>query len=85
MYDPSSRVKQSLKKMQIRDALAELGATTFPVMEDVCPVHVSAFYHINNDRKDVDNLLKLSMDVMQCIVFGNERFVYGIHATKILH
>ena len=85
MYDPTSRVKQAVQVL-LRHALDEIDAFEAQqldtVFEPSARLKVRVQYYLHDDRKDIDNLLKFTFDVMQGIVFANDRFICEVEARK---
>jgi Holliday junction resolvase RusA-like endonuclease len=76
IYDPSHQQKRACKQA-LRQALSELGITQFPVY----PGHNLKFivkmnFYLHNHRKDNDNLEKFAMDMMESIIYYNDRQIY---------
>jgi Holliday junction resolvase RusA-like endonuclease len=68
----------------LREALAEVGATSFPLFKNDRKLKVvRATFHVFNARKDVDNLVKFLLDSVEGIVYNNDNMVYLVVAKKI--
>ena len=85
MYDPSARIKQAVQVL-MRHALDEIDAFESQMLNTVfeaeARLRVTVTYLLVDDRKDIDNLLKFTFDVMQGIVFSNDRFICEVVARK---
>ena len=81
VYDPSSTIKSAVKVL-LTAALQELGQFQVPLFPAGRRITVTAKFTVRDPRKDVDNMLKLLLDVMQGIVFNDDRFVYSVTASK---
>ena len=82
LYDPSSKLKRLLKTA-INDSLAAIGVASLPVFSPNINVKVEAKFHVTNFRKDLDNMLKLILDVLQGYAYNNDACVTAISAQKI--
>lgn len=82
IWDPADKKKLAFKRV-IREALAGVGATSFPLFENDMKLKVTATFHVFNARKDVDNLVKFLLDSMEDIVYNNDNMVYLVVAKKI--
>jgi Holliday junction resolvase RusA-like endonuclease len=82
MYDPSKRVKDAYKIL-LHVSLTQLGYRRgAPVFDAGRRLKVTCRFFIEDDRKDVDNILKFFMDVMEKSVYNNDRSVYMVVAMK---
>jgi Holliday junction resolvase RusA-like endonuclease len=82
MYDPSKTVKDAYKVL-LKAALADLGYRNgAPVFQPSRRLRVTCRFYIQDDRKDVDNMLKFFLDVMEKSVYTNDRMVYIVVAIK---
>jgi Holliday junction resolvase RusA-like endonuclease len=82
MYDPSKRVKDAYKIL-LQASLTQLGYRHgAPVFDAGRPLKVTCRFFIEDARKDVDNILKFFMDVMEKSVYNNDRSVYMVVAMK---
>jgi Holliday junction resolvase RusA-like endonuclease len=82
MWNPADKKKRAFKAM-LREALADVGATPFPLFKNGMKLKVMATFHVFNTRKDVDNLVKFLLDAMEDIVYKNDNWVYSVVAKKI--
>ena len=80
IFNPCSRNKAAYQKA-LRQSFREIGVTQFPIFSDD-ELKVVATFHVTNTRKDIDNLLKFILDVMQGIVYGDDRFVFSAEIHK---
>jgi Holliday junction resolvase RusA-like endonuclease len=74
-YDPSSRGKRAFKDA-IRQALSDLGVSTFPFFRHKTHVKISGTYAVSNEAKDIDNLQKFLSDSLKGVVYSDDRWVY---------
>ena len=81
MFDPSAPSKRKCQK-SIADALSEVGVATQPIFVRE-KVALNIVFHVTNIRKDVDNMLKYILDVLQGVVYHNDAAVFKVTAAKI--
>jgi Holliday junction resolvase RusA-like endonuclease len=82
IYDPSQASKRRFKAA-LRQALSELGVATLPLFPGNGRKFIANFwFYINNEMKDNDNLQKYILDVLQGVVYSNDRFVFDILSKK---
>ena len=81
VYDPSSSIKRAYKQAFIA-ALAAVGVVNLPTFGSR-RVKVTAHYHVRNIRKDVDNMLKFTLDVLEDVGFSNDANVFCVSAQNI--
>ena len=69
----------------LKDAMHSVGVVNFPFFSsnDRPQVTVVVDFYVSNLRKDVDNMLKFVLDVMQTIVYRDDSCVFKVVATKI--
>ncbi len=94
-YDPQEKVKNAAK-WQILDQMKSLGIN-FPIPKDFCVSVDINFYtnppsgeenllawgfKDNTFKKDIDNLCKFYLDVMNKIVYEDDRQIGSLQATK---
>ena len=84
VFDPSAKLK-TICRSSFRQALQEIGVTTFPIFdpENHKEVTVVVDFYVANIRKDVDNMLKFVLDVLQTIIYRDDSCVFKVVATKI--
>jgi Holliday junction resolvase RusA-like endonuclease len=82
MYDPSKTVKDAYKII-LQAALAELGYHQGIVFQEARPLKVTCRFYVKDERKDIDNMLKFFLDVMEKFVYKNDSKVHMVVATKV--
>jgi Holliday junction resolvase RusA-like endonuclease len=82
-YDPLGRMKEEMKR-RIREELRALkeNMPIFPGLTQRLKVSITFVVHTN---KDVDNMRKPFLDVLEGLVYENDSVVIDIHATKQGH
>ena len=87
MYDPMARVKRAAQIL-LRTSLEEIGLLEHGanncVFDHGPNLKVKVTYFIHDNCKDTDNLLKFTLDVMQSIVFDNDRCITEVVAKKVV-
>jgi Holliday junction resolvase RusA-like endonuclease len=81
VYDPSTRFKAAAQLL-VGAALDEIGVRDRPVFTSGRSVKVTAKYYTTDMRKDVDNLLKFTMDILQGPICNDDRYVIEVRAEK---
>ena len=81
-YDGAGRKKEAFKAV-VRHALAEVGATTFPLFEPGVKLKVTATFNFFQSTKDLDNMVKSLLDCLQGTVYQNDNVVFLLVAKKI--
>ena len=86
LYDPSKRLKDLLRN-EIRNDLisTDFSDRDFPLFQDRAgsspDLSISVKFFIARD-KDLDNMLKALMDVLQVVVYSDDRKIKKISAKK---
>jgi Holliday junction resolvase RusA-like endonuclease len=83
VYDPSTRFKAAAHLL-VGASLDEIGVRDRPVFVSGRSVKVTVHFHTGDNRKDIDNLLKFTLDVLQGPVYSDDRFVVEVRAHKHL-
>ena len=81
MYDPCKKDKDA-HKVLLKAAFQEIGYHEGPIFPHGSRLQVTARFFLQDDRKDLDNMLKFFLDILQGPVFSNDRFVYVVVASK---
>jgi Holliday junction resolvase RusA-like endonuclease len=81
-YDPLGRIKEEMKR-RIRGELRALSENMpiFPGLTQRLKVSITFVVRTN---KDVDNMLKPFLDVLEGIVYENDCVIIDIHARKVI-
>ena len=82
MYDPSQACKRSCEIL-VTAAIREIFNGPLPYFGQSANLKVSLDFRVEDDRKDVDNLIKFFLDVMSKIVYSDDRYVRHLIATKV--
>ena len=90
LYDPSGREKTVLRRYIQHGIQRDLGfrPSDFPLFKpfshgEVMKLTINVCFYISHD-KDVDNMCKLLFDVLQGIIYENDRSIWELKAKKIL-
>ena len=90
LYDPSSPRKALLRRI-ISHAITrdvQIRQSDFPIFRafsDSEPLMVQLYAKFYVSRnKDVDNMFKFLLDVLQGVVYENDRAIFDLHGTKFL-
>jgi Holliday junction resolvase RusA-like endonuclease len=76
VYDPSHNKKRACKEA-LEKALAGLGITQFPVFPgNNLKFFVKMEFHLHNASKDNDNIEKFYMDMMESVIYFNDRQIF---------
>ena len=81
VYDPSTRFKAAAQLL-VGAALDEIGVRQRPVFASGRSVKITAHYFTADTRKDIDNLLKFTMDILQGPICNDDRHVVEVRAHK---
>ena len=81
-YDPSTPSKRKYKRAVHRSLLA-IGVSQRPVFPANGRLVVDVTFHVTNPNKDVDNMLKYTLDSLQDVMYGNDRNIYEVHCKKV--
>jgi Holliday junction resolvase RusA-like endonuclease len=81
VYDPSIRFRDA-GQVLINAALADIGLRDRPVFAPGRSIRVTAYYFVSDMRKDIDNLLKFTMDLLVGPVLFDDRFVCEVRGVK---
>ena len=81
VFNPAAREKNSFQR-GMREALTDLGVMTFPLFPEGARLHLKATFVVSNLRKDVDNMLKFVLDVLEGVLYRNDATVFSIQAQK---
>ena len=82
IYDPDKKKKEQQQKAII-NALKDIQEQT-PVFQKEDKLEIKIKYNLRfHTKKDVDNLTKYTLDVLQKVVFPDDRQIYHVTATKI--
>ena len=81
-YDPAHTKKFAFQGV-VLSALADLGATAFPLFDSGEKLKVTATFHVFDTRKDIDNLVKFLLDSLETIALKNDNMVYWLVGKKI--
>ena len=80
MYDPHARLKRNYRAA-LTVAINALGVQQLPLFAEQ-RVKVTVDFYVTNLRKDVDNMLKFTLDILQGIAFSNDCNVFSVVANK---
>jgi Holliday junction resolvase RusA-like endonuclease len=80
-YDPLQYIKQEMKR-RIRRELRSLSENT-PIFPGLTHLSVSILFVARTD-KDIDNMLKPFLDVLEGIIYENDRLIFEIYARKLI-
>jgi Holliday junction resolvase RusA-like endonuclease len=72
--DPSIRFRDA-GQVLINAALADIGLRDRPIFTTGRSIRVTCYYFVGDMRKDIDNLLKFTMDLLVGPVLADDRFV----------
>ena len=82
VFDPASQAKRSTRSA-VLSSLRQLGAVQFPLFPEQATVCVNATFHVSNMQKDIDNMLKFVLDVLQGPIFANDSAVLRVAVEKV--
>jgi Holliday junction resolvase RusA-like endonuclease len=80
-YDPLHYIKQEMKR-RIRGELRALSENT-PIFPGSTHLKVSILFVARRD-KDIDNMLKPFLDVLEGIIYENDCLIFEIYARKLI-
>ena len=80
-YDPNSSAKRRCRAALL-SALGEMGVGAVPIFRTQA-VRLSVVFRVNNMHKDVDNMLKFIFDVLQGVLYTDDRKVHHVTAEKV--
>ena len=81
VFNPIKR-KKLLHQKAIGEALRDLGFWNIPLYPRGTKLKAKCLFMLRRDNKDVDNLLKFILDVLQEIVYDNDKSVVKIEMEK---
>jgi Holliday junction resolvase RusA-like endonuclease len=81
VYDPSTRFRDA-GRILINSDLDEIGLRNRPVFATGRSLRVTAYYFLDDSRKDIDNLLKFTLDLLVGPVMVDDRFISEFRAIK---
>ena len=80
----STRYKAAARIL-LQNALGEIGLSYCqPVYPGRRSIKIRAHFHTSNMRKDIDNLCKFVMDVLEGPVYGSNHFIVKDFGTQVL-
>jgi Holliday junction resolvase RusA-like endonuclease len=80
-YNPNLRSQRALRRA-LRQAMADVGITTFPFFPPDARLKLTASFGLSNLAKDVDNLTKYLMDGLETVLYANDNMIFDQHGTK---
>ena len=85
VYDPS-QPKKTKCRSAVRLSLQEIGINQRPIFSGQEPLSVTAYFYVSSNAKDLDNMLKFLLDVLEGPVYLNDSSssICHIEAHKIL-
>jgi Holliday junction resolvase RusA-like endonuclease len=81
VYNPSIRFRDA-GQVLINAALADIGLRDRPVFTTGRSIRVTCYYFVGDMRKDINNLLKFTMDLLIGPVLADDRFVCEVRGFK---
>ena len=81
-FDPQKEFKKEFR-LRIKSDLQSHGITQFPIFDPTTNLRVTVKFHVFRNTKDIDNLLKLILDVLNGVVYGNDAAVTMVVAQKL--
>jgi Holliday junction resolvase RusA-like endonuclease len=81
VYDARTRLRDA-GRILINSALDEIGLRDRPVFATGRSLRVTAYYFLDNNRKDVNNLLKFTFDLLVGPVMADDCFVSEVRTVK---
>jgi Holliday junction resolvase RusA-like endonuclease len=81
VYDPSTRHKAA-GRVLLDSALNEIGLRDRPVFETRRSILITATFFTRESKKDIDNLLKFTLDVLEGPIYSDDRYVVEVRAKK---
>jgi Holliday junction resolvase RusA-like endonuclease len=80
-YDPLHYIKQEMKR-RIRSELRALSENT-PIFPGLTHLKVSILF-VARTGKDIDNMLKPFLDVLEGIIYENDCLIFEIYERKLI-
>ena len=81
IYDPRRQFKAEFRR-RIFSACRQIGVNHFPIFPATNHLRVSVTFNVVRMNKDIDNLLKLILDVLHGAVYANDADVTILVAKK---
>jgi Holliday junction resolvase RusA-like endonuclease len=81
VYDPSTRFKAA-GRILLDAALTEIGLADRPVFTTRRSILIQATFFTAESKKDIDNMLKFLLDVLEGPIYSDDRYVVEIRAKK---
>jgi Holliday junction resolvase RusA-like endonuclease len=81
IVDPSIRFRDA-GQVLINAALGDIGLRDRPVFTTGRSIRVMCYYFVGDMRKDIDNLLKFTMDLLVGPILVDDRFVCEVRGFK---
>ena len=72
---------KKIHQKAIAEALRDIGIMNIPIFQGT-HLKVKCVFGVKRDNKDIDNLLKFILDVLQEIVYENDKCVTKIEMEK---
>lgn len=82
MFDAQKAFKNEFRH-RIKSDLESRGINEFPIFASTTNLRVTVNFHVFRNTKDIDNLLKLILDVLNGVVYGNDAAVTMVVAQKL--
>jgi Holliday junction resolvase RusA-like endonuclease len=80
-YDPLQFIKQEMKRRIRSEMRAQ--SENLPIFPGVTHLKVSILFVVRRD-KDIDNMMKPILDVLEGIIYENDRLIYEISGRKLI-
>ena len=81
-FDPQKEFKKEFR-LRIKSDLESHGTTQFPIFDPTTNLRITVTFHVCRMTKDIDNLLKLILDVLNGVIYHNDAAVTMIVAQKL--
>ncbi len=81
LYDPNGHQKNKLRDI-IQKELQQLGES-IPIFKNTS-LHMNVSFHIrgNASKKDVDNMAKFLLDILEKAIYDNDKWIFDLHLKK---
>lgn len=81
VFDPRRSFKTEFRR-RILAELRQMGIDNFPIFSAGTHLRLTVTFNVVRMNKDIDNLLKLILDVLHSVVYTNDADVTTVVATK---